>query len=199
MKNNAKMNVTASNAVDARTKEGQALVKEFGLTRIPSLIIRGETAKMLKALPGLSSLGALQGDVFVGNITPAPYRDLASNTVRGEFSATFITDNSCSACYKTTSHLNALAQLGMKPTTQTTVDRADAEGKKLIKEYAITSVPTILLKGDFAAYSSFENVWKNVGTVEADGMHVFRSGQAQMGTYFDLASNKVVVPEQKSQ
>lgn len=191
---NQKVKLTNPSIIDARSTEGAALIKQYSLTRTPAFIVRGQTEKLLVNVPNLKSFGQIQNDVFVGSNVPAPYIDLTSEKIRGEFTATYLTDKSCPTCYDPTINRKILAQLGMKATTEKIVDRGDANGKQLIRQYAITTIPTVVLAGDLAAYNGFEQVWKGVGTVEADGAHIFRTGQSQMGTYYDLTAKKVVVP-----
>lgn len=191
---NPMVKMTSTRTVDDVSAEGAALVNQYKMTRLPSFIIRGQTQKLLTALPGIVSFGQLDGDVFVGSKTPAPYFDLVSGKARGEFTATFITEKQCKECYDPTVNRQALAQFGMKAVSEQTVDRTDPDGLKLVKQYAITTTPTIVLTGDMTAYEGFDQVWKNVGTVETDGAYVFRTGQTLMGTYYDLATKKPVVP-----
>jgi hypothetical protein len=81
----------------------------------------------------------------------------------------------------------------METSDDRTVEVNSAEGKDLIKKYKITAVPTILLSGDLEEYENFQQVWPQVGTVEADGMHVFREpGEKIMGSYKDLKTGKLV-------
>lgn len=195
---NQNVKITGSRTVDIGSTEGAALIKQYTLTRSPAFIIRGQTEKMLAAVPGLKSLGQLRGDVFVGSNAPAPYVDIAVGKVRGTFTATYITEKSCKECYDPTINRQALAQFGMTAAAEKTIDRTDPDGQKLIKQYAITSTPTIVLTGDLAVYAGFDQAWKTVGTIEPDGTHVFRSGQKLMGTYYDLTTKKTVVPPKSS-
>lgn len=194
---NKKVKLTSTRTVDAASSDGVSLAKQYALARSPALIIRGEAQKLLATIPGLKNFGQLQGDIFVGSLMPAPYVELATGKVRGAFDATYITEKQCKECYDPTINREALQQLGMKPAAEKTVDRADAEGQRLVKEYKLTSSPTMVLAGDLAAYPGFDKLWKeNVGTIEPDGAYVFRTAQERMGTYYNLTTKKVVVPPQ---
>lgn len=192
---NPKVKITNPRTVDVGSTEGVALVNQYQLTRSPAFIIRGQTAKLLASVPGLKSFGQLQNDAFVGSNVPAPYAELTTGKIRGTFEATYITEKSCQECYDPTINRQALAQLGMTPATEKTVDRTDPDGQKLVKQYALTSTPTMILTGDLAAYVGFDTLWtNNVGTIEPDGVYVFRTAQDRMGTYYDLTTKKVVTP-----
>lgn len=189
---NKKANITNVQTITAASPEGKSLIEQYKLKRVPAFILQGEVAKLLKALPELQSYGQQQGQDFVGITLPAPYRELASGKIRGEFAVTYLTEKQCKECYDPTINRQILARYGMIPRSEKTIDRSDAEGQKLVQQYSLTSTPTVLLTGDMTAYSGFDEVWKNVGTIESDGTYIFRTGQEQMGTYYDLAAKKVV-------
>lgn len=190
-----KVKISNPQIVDVASPEGKALASQYKLTRAPALIIRGQTEKLLASLPQFKSFGQLQNDVFVGTSLPSPYLEVATGKIRGSFAATYITEKGCQECYDPTINRQSLAQFGMKPEQEKIVDRTDPEGQKLVKQYAITTTPTLILTGDLAAYVGFDAVWKNnVGTIEPDGAYVFRTAQDRMGTYYDLTKKKVVVP-----
>ncbi|MBI4089923.1 MAG: hypothetical protein HY421_00805 [Candidatus Kerfeldbacteria bacterium] len=192
---NEKVKVVKTETVDYASAAGASIVKQYNLERAPAFIIKGETDKFLTAVPTVKSYGVLQDGDFVGKNTPAPYVETATGKVRGEFQVTYITEKQCAECYDPTVNRQALGQLGMRPTSETTVDRADPDGQKLVKQYSLTTTPTVILTGDLAAYVNFDQVWKNVGTAEPDGAYVFRSGQALMGTYYDLVTKKAIAPK----
>ncbi|MBI2984705.1 MAG: hypothetical protein HYY50_03710 [Candidatus Kerfeldbacteria bacterium] len=192
---NEKVTITNPRTVDVGSEEGTALIKQFGIGRSPAFIIRGQTEKLLTVAPGLKSFGQLQGDVFVGSNVPPPYVDLTSGQTRGIFQAIYMTEKGCQPCYDPTINRQALAQVGMIPAEEKTIDRVEDEGQKLVKRYSITTTPTLILTGDLASYVGFDEVWKtNAGTIEPDGAYVFRSAQDRMGTYYDLITKKVITP-----
>ena len=192
---NPKIKVAATKTLDYASPEGAALVKQYELARVPTLIIRGQVEKLLVVLPGLKGYGQATSDTLVGKNIVAPYVDLASGKVRGEFQALYVTEKQCATCYDPTVNRQSLLRLGLKPTTEKTIDRNDADGQKLVKQYKLVSTPTLILTGDIAAYPGFETIWKQVGTIESDGAYVFRNDKALMGTYYDLATKKPVVPK----
>ncbi len=189
---NTKVNITNVQTVNTTSPEGKSLIERYKLQRAPAFILQGEVEKLLKALPQMREYGKQQDKDFVGNALPAPYMAIADGKIRGEFDVTYITEKQCTTCYDPSINRNILAKYGMIPRSEKTVDRLDVEGQQLVKQYSLVSTPTVLLSGDMKAYSGFDNIWKNVGTIESDGTYIFRTGQEQMGTYYDLASKKVV-------
>jgi cold shock CspA family protein len=81
-----------------------------------------------------------------------------------------------------------------------TVDASSNEGKSLISKYNITAVPTILITGDVSVYDPLAAIWPSVGSVEEDGVYVFRTMSAVRGSvYKDLSTGQVVTPQQPTQ
>jgi len=109
---------------------------------------------------------------------------------RGKFSLVYLTDKSCAECYDVTQHRPIIEGYAAKPLEERSVDLADQEGQKLVADYGIKKVPTIILNGDLSVYPAFQEIWPQVGTVEEDGTYVFRETEV-MGPYFDLETGKV--------
>ncbi len=192
-----KVKVLSSTTVDYASADGAALLKQYGIVRAPAIIIRGQTEKLMTEFPALKTYGTVQENEFVGTNLPAPYVEVPSGKIRGEFQATYVTEKQCKECYDPAKlDRQALFQLGMVPAMETTVDRTDTAGQKLVAQYQLATTPTVILNGDLAAYEGFDKIWQGVGTIEKDGAYVFRSGQDRMGTYWDIAGKKVVVPPQ---
>ena len=192
--------LTKEETVEYTSDAGVELIKKYQVTRVPTVLVRGQTAKLFDAASFIQNLGtqAEDGTLVVTNV-PAPYLEVASGAIKGKFTATYITDKACKECYDPQLHVRALAGLAMKPSTEKTVDRADEPGQALLNKYKITSTPTLVLTGDLEAYPRFGQVWEQVGTIEKDGAHIFRAGQPLMGAYHDLKTGKIVKPPESNQ
>lgn len=196
LRSNPQVKIAKEEQVEYTSDPGVELIKKYGLIRVPTVLLRGEVAKVFDEASFVQNLGkrADDGTLVVTNVS-APYVEVASGAVRGKFYATYLTDKSCQECYDVTGHRSALASLVMVPTEEKFIDRAEAEGRRLIVEYGITTVPTILLSGDLSVYPQLGQVWPAVGTTEEDGTYVFRDGQTLMGAYYDLKTRKLVEPK----
>lgn len=196
LKNSEKVHIRKEETVEYTSDRGAALVQKYGVIRVPTLLVTGDTTKLFDVASFVQNLGtqAADGTLVITNV-PAPYVEVTSGAVKGKFVATYLTDKNCKECYDPILHRRALAGLAMKPTEEKFFDRTEAEGRRLISQYGITSVPTVVLAGDLAEYPRFAQVWPTVGTVAKDGTHVFSQGQELMGTYHDLKTGKVVKPK----
>lgn len=194
LKNSTAVRLAAWRSVDYTTAEGKAFAQAHGLTRVPSAVITGETAKLQQKVQAFATLGATHADGSLAvSSLPAPYLEIASGLIRGRVTLTLIADTRCTTCYDPNRHQEILQQFGLAMDVRT-VDRSDSDGKKLVQRYRITAVPTYTLTGDVTAFPSLVKLWSTVGTVESDGAYVFRSGVAQMGTYYNLTKRTTVTP-----
>ncbi len=188
--------IAQTRTLDVPSAEADALLMERGITRIPALVITGEIGKHAAVRAFLDrSGGALAGDVFVANAPGAPYVNMATKEVVGRMRLLRIVDRSCAECYDVGVHDTVLRNYGVVPVRAETVDVGTPEGRTLRTQYRITDAPTFVLIGALDAYPNLAQVWASVGTRESDGAAVFRkSGVAQMGTYRNLTSGKIIRP-----
>lgn len=171
----------------------QKLIGDLQIERVPTILVQGELAKSQDLAELWNLTGEIKGDTFVFTRVFPPYVVAGTGEVKGRFSLVYLADMSCTECYDVTRHAAALRNLGMETRDDRTIEASSAEGDGLIKKYKITAVPTILLSGDLQEYENFNAVWPQVGTVEDDGMHVFREpGEKIMGSYKDLKTGKLV-------
>ena len=139
-------------------------------------------------------LGEVIDGVFVFRELIPPYIEVASGNLRGQFSTTYLTDESCEDCYDVNVHMVALNNLGLTVGESSTFDVSSDQGKELLDKYSITKVPTIILSGDLSEYQGLQQVWPLVGEVTSDGSYVFTKME-EMGTYRDLDTGEVVEVE----
>ena len=195
LKKNSQLNIIEERTIDYNSEEGSSLTVKYNFAKLPALIIEGETEKALNNAAFLNNFGKMSQGVFILDKLPPPYLEKATGLVRGRYTLTYLTDNSCSECYDVTLHGRILEQgLSARPFEQRTVDRSSSDGRKLLADYLIEKLPTIILTGDMAEYQTLSQAWPQVGTVEEDGTYVFRATEV-MGTYFDLKTGKVVTAE----
>jgi len=176
--------------------EGQAVAADYKLQRLPSIIFSRDVELYSEFFAGISNYGSKESDGnFVFRQFPPVYLDLNSGKKVGIVHAIFLGMNACASCYDVNLHTGLLSQVfGLEVATRTYVDVASAEGKKLLADYNVFLVPTILLSGDTNAYPGLLAAWSDFGTVASDGRFVFRNLSA-IGSdfnFFDLNSNQMV-------
>lgn len=190
-----KISVTKEETLDYKSEQAQKFIKDLDIKKLPTFIVSGELDKSENFKKLLLSGGEIKDGTFKFALPIAPYFDLASKEVKGRnINITLISDKTCKECYSTDVYKNFIARAGiLKPASQTELDKTDAAAKGLIKKYAITNLPTLILSGEVTEYPNIINLWTTLGTVEKDGTYVFRETKL-VGTYFDLKTRKVVDP-----
>lgn len=175
--------------------DGDDLVKKFNITKLPTVILEADFDKNKDLAEFLApNLGDIIDGKFVLRKIIPPYVDVASGQLKGKVQITYLTDDSCKECYDVSIHDNALTNLGVPINNIERADISSEAGKKLVSDYKIKAVPTLLIKGEVEEYQSLVAVWADVGTVAADGTYVFTDLSVMNGAYKDLTKNKVVQP-----
>ncbi len=182
-------------SVDFADEEGKAIVKQYNLSRVPSIVLSSDLNEYAKVTEGWSNVGTIESDgSFVLRQTTPPFRDVAKDAILGRVSVVYLSDESCSQCYNASLHRPILLNFGLKLVDEKNVSISSQEGKDLVKKYNISAVPTILVSPDAKEYSGFMGVWAQVGSNETDGWLVFREIKTalQGRVYKDLSTGEIV-------
>ncbi len=186
--------VAKEETLSSKSKEGQEAIATYKLTRLPTLVFSSDFGAYEELAGSWKLYGdiASDGSYLFKEITP-PYKDIATGAVKGLVTMTYLTDASCNECYNVSVHKQVLGNFGISITGEKQYDYASLEGKALVTKYNVTALPTILLSSEAKEYKALMNVWERVGSVEQDGVFVFRKIDA-MGevTYKNLLNNTVV-------
>jgi len=190
--------ISSKRTLDKDSAEGKKLVEKYKIEKVPTLIFNNEAMlyEIFQRVWNTVGSEENEGMLVMRQITP-PYKDIESNTVKGLVVMTYVTDKSCSECYNATMLKQVMSSnFGMQVVKENNVDVSSGAGKKLVEKYKIELVPTAILSSDAGEYPSLEEVWEQVGTVESDGVYVFRNLALLEGqTYKNLTSKKVVAAE----
>lgn len=176
--------------------EGQQVISQYKITKLPTFILSSDVDLYDNVESNWANIGTVETDkTYVARNLFLPYRDLEKGQILGLVDLIYLTDSSCTDCYKAVDVQKPILKqgYGVGIRSERTVDVASAEGQNLISKYKITKIPTILLSTEADQYANLKSVWKNVGTVEADGWYVFREMQQLRGVvYKDLTTNQIV-------
>jgi thiol-disulfide isomerase/thioredoxin len=177
----------------ARTSvNAKAAIANYGITKLPALILSSEYGVYAVAAD-LEAVGevASDGSLVIETLQP-PYVNAVSGEVEGVVDWIMLTDASCSTCYDATMHRAILARFGFAFGKEESFDISSTRGKELVAQYAIDSVPAIIVSKDAKSYAAFTEVWPQVGTEETDGKFIFRNNEILGQTYKDLTTNTII-------
>lgn len=175
---------------------GGEIINKYKITKLPTFIFSSEADLYDSVKSGWANFGTIESDkTYVARNLAFPYRDLEKNQVLGLVDLIYLTDSACTKCYNVQEVQKPILTqaYGVGIRSERSVDTSSTEGQGLISRYKITKVPTVILSPEADRYSALKNVWKKVGTVEANGFYVFREMQLLKGAvYRDLTTNQVV-------
>lgn len=188
--------------LDASSEDAKKLIEKEGITQLPAMIFTAEKSIRDTVFRVAEETGSRMSEdmmTLVWEKKQTPYVNIADGKITGLVSVTYVTDKSCKDCYDVVNvQRTILTRFGIAIGRETILDVSDANAKTLLKTYGITAVPTILLSPEAQMYGSLMEVWPQVGSVEQDGIYVFRELEAIGGTYKDLEIGKVIKKEQTS-
>lgn len=193
---NAGVVISDERSVAWDSPSGQELINRYAITKVPTILFSPDISNYDAVTAVWGKIGTVEPDktYLVRNLF-LPYRDLEKGQILGLVNAIYLTDSTCNACYQPKVQQADILQrgFGVSLATERTVDVASNEGQALIARYAITAIPTVLLSPEADSYTSLQNVWADVGTVEADGWYVFRKMQS-LGAivYKDISTNEII-------
>lgn len=182
------VSVTSEETADYTSEKGKQLIAEYGITKVPTYIASGEVTKNT-ITSFFHKNGSLQNNTFVlTNIAPI-YIDVATSEQIGRVTAIIITDPSCPACIDPKATVDAYKRSGVTIVNEQTTAWNSPAGQNLIKKYAITKLPTLLLSKEIDAYAKVKANFQQLGSVESDGTYVIRSVALP---YRDITKHTVV-------
>ena len=168
--------------------EGESLIKQFGVKRVPTYIATGEVGK--KNMENFTKTnGEIKDNTFIFTKVSPIFIDAETKKEMGKVVATLLTDPTCPQCINPNVTIDAYKKAGIKVTDSKEVAWNSREGKRIINQYKITKVPTFLLSPDVDFYDSVKANWARIGTVEEDTTYVARNLSLP---YRDLEKSQVL-------
>jgi len=192
------VSISESREVEWNSAEGKELLKKFGLTKAPALLISEDISeyKLIPALMKNQLNATISSGWFAMSAFKAPYREVSSEKVVGLAELILLKDSSCAECYDVKVNKNILARFGIAFAEEKTIDAGSDEGKALIEKYKIKKAPIIIISPEGKYYEDFVSVWDQVGSTESDGWYIMRTPEV-IGPVKDLETGKVVMPQQE--
>ena len=142
--------------------------------------------------------GVIADDKFILTKIVAPYYNLDKQQIVGKLDIIYLVDNSCETCYDINIHNDALGGLGLNTKYAKIIDVGSSEGKKLIEQYKITKVPTVLISGEVDEYPLFKSAWDNLGIITDDNTYIFTNLDLMGDYYKNLTTGEVIKADPES-
>ncbi len=183
---------------EANSTQAKELAVKYNITKIPAIIITGDVDAYneLGLKTAWLKVGTVESDgALVWRLINPPYQEYPSGKDKGFATLIGIEDPNCKQCYNVAVHKSILANLGVYFATEAYYNATQPQAKALIEKYNITLLPTVIVDGELKEYypfTSLEQIWNQVGTVEKDGWNVYRNMTALGSnvTYIVIATNE---------
>jgi len=177
--------IDETSIVEADSEEGEALIETYNIQKLPTMILSEQAGAYSVLTEAWGTVGAVADDGrFVLTEVPPPYLDVETGKVEGYVTVTFLSDKTCKECYDVKMHQQILQGLGINVAKEIDVDISLPQGIRLVKKYNITKVPTVILSEEAGIYQGVVQVWPQVGSVEEDGVRIFRNIAALAGSQY---------------
>lgn len=105
-----------------------------------------------------------------------------------ELEITFLQTPECETCFDLEPFADYFSQNGVEADQIESVDYNSFEGKRLLKKYDITQVPTVIVRGDISSYDFMQGLVDSVGEMRNNDFVVTRL----QPPYLDLEEDRVV-------
>jgi hypothetical protein len=125
-----------------------------------------------------------------------PYKNLTDQTIhRGNPNITFIIKQDCTACFTPDLFITLFRAYGIYSQNAFVLLYGSQKAARLIEEYNITAVPTVIIGPAGQDYLSFiKEAWPYLGTIEPDGSLVFRNvSQIGASAYYNIPRNETLL------
>ncbi len=190
--------VAQNQELSADSTKAQELIAKYNLTFLPAFIFSEDLLEYSQFKQSWTILGSVENDGQLVMRQPLPpYVNVSNNRTEGLVSAVYITDDTCATCYNVSIHKAAMESYKVFIVNESYVDVASLEGQALLEKYNLTKVPTLLLSKEAGVYFALNRVWSGIGSIESDGVFIFRKFDTVPGIiYKDVSTNSIVTVPQ---
>ncbi len=165
--------------LDYNDERARQLISEYGINKLPSLLIFGETDKI--SLSGFDNIN----DALVFTDLKPLYVDIGGEII-GQVELINIIDSSCDKCISLSSITDTLGQAGVKVTDYKNIEYNSTEGKELISKFGIKKVPALLISEDIEHYDIIQQLAQI-----AEKKQGYYALHSTFPPYRDLITNKI--------
>jgi glutaredoxin len=180
--------IASIDRLDYASTKAQQLINQYGVQKVPSILVFGETNKST----GLSLIwGQLGGRMVNGAVyieSAPPYLNLSSGAVNGRVTLTILNDSTCSQCSTMNSFVSALLANGVKIASSKTIDYTSTEGQAFISQYNIQRIPAIVISQEVLAYKNIAQSWPQLNATLRAGFYALHTLNPP---YRDLATGQI--------
>ncbi len=177
--------------IDFQSIEGKSLVEKYGIKKLPTFIIRGETVKNNQLENFWKKTGGEVTDEneVILQSTAAPYFDIELNKTIGVVNMIQLSARDCNQCTSISKVIDALKQNGVVFGSDETIDYSEPRSVEIIQKHGVQQVPALLFSKEIEAYPSIFQQLKQLTTQEKEGYYALHSTSPP---YLNAATGKTI-------
>lgn len=163
--------------LEADESEAKNLIREYNITKLPTLILDREAYEYAAFNQYLANSGERINNNFVIKEPIAPFFDLEKNETVGKVNVTIIDSANCANCTNISDLIGPISvQGGIVIDQIREINENNTEAQQLISQFNITKLPTMIFSKEMKYYYGLQDQWIQYGnSVEEDGEYILRS------------------------
>lgn len=174
IKNNNNTKILSTRTLDFSSPDAQALVQQYGIQKIPAVVVTGEFKKNnIVYLWGQLNGRMLDSGVVIE--TNPPYVNVSTGNKEGLVSLTTIVDSACTDCSTMDSFISSLKQAGVYISTQKTLEYNSIEAQGLISAQDIKQIPAVVFSKDIEIYPTVYQFLLQTNASQRQGFYAYHT------------------------
>lgn len=182
-------NITDKKELSFSSDEAKDIIRRYGIEKAPTVVIKGEIERAKSLKFKLNDIGEFKEDAFFFTKLEPLFIETKTGDIKGKVSLIELKKEDCSQCSNLSLLIGQLKASGLKIVSQSALSIGSEEGKSLINKYKIEKAPTMILSPEAKFYSTINENWNKVGSVEDDGYYIIRNLNPP---YYDINKSRVV-------
>ncbi len=159
--------------VDSESEQGKLLIKDNKISYLPTLLVSKEIGEYWWIFGQIKNSFVENNEYYRFAEPTFPSKEMSTGLIKGKVKITYITDNSCEDCFNVTQLKSSFQSLGVYIDKEEYADISSEQGKKLLGEYNITAIPTLILSEEISDYAPLKQILEGVGSF-INKKYVFR-------------------------
>ena len=188
IENNNNTKIKSMRTLDFSSQEAKSLIQQYGIQKIPAVIVTGEFKKENIVFLWGQLKGRMLDTAVVIEANP-PYVNASNENKEGLATLLTIVDSSCKDCVTMDTFVSSLKQAGVKFVREKTLEYNTTEAQAWISSQNIQRIPAIVLSKDVEAYDTVKQFLIQTNATQRQGFYAY---DATTPPYINLSTGKIV-------
>jgi len=174
IRNDNSTKIISSKTLDFSSAEAKSLIQQYGVQKIPAVIVTGEFKKDNVVFLWGQLNGRMLDNGVVLEVNP-PYVNVSTGNKEGVVSLTTIVDSACTDCVSMDTFVSSMKQAGVYFSSQKTLEYTSTEAQSLILSQDIKRIPAIVFSKDIEAYPAVYQFLTQTNATQRQGFYAYHT------------------------